>query len=75
MKHHFNAIFERDGDWWVATAVEIPGAFSQGKSIDEARENLLDAIHELLIARRELAEAEVSEKTGTVREKLFVEIE
>ncbi len=54
MKHHFNAIFERDGDWWVATAIEIPGAFSQGKTIDEARENLVDAIHELLMVRREL---------------------
>lgn len=49
-----NAVFERDEDWWVATAVEIPGAFSQGKTIDEARENLLDAIHELLTVRQDL---------------------
>lgn len=54
MEHRFHAVFERDDDWWVATAVEIPGAFSQGKTVDEARENLLDAIRELLLARREL---------------------
>jgi len=56
MQQQFNAIFERDGAWWVATAVEIPGAFSQGKTMDEARENLLDAVRELILAQRELME-------------------
>lgn len=54
MLQQFHAICERDGDWWVASAVEIPGAFSQGKTIEEARENLLDAVRELMLARREL---------------------
>ncbi|HLA42089.1 MAG TPA: type II toxin-antitoxin system HicB family antitoxin [Aggregatilineales bacterium] len=54
----FNAIFEKDGDWWVATAVEISGAFSQGKTIDEARENLRDAVCEMLLAQRDLVEKE-----------------
>jgi predicted RNase H-like HicB family nuclease len=39
---------------WVATALEIPGAFSQGHTIEKARENLLDAIRELLQARSAL---------------------
>lgn len=56
MKQEFNAVFERDGDWWVATAVEIPGAFSQGKTLEEARENLLDAVRELILAQRGVAE-------------------
>lgn len=41
--------------WFVATIPEIPGAFSQGKTREEARENVLDALHELMTARRELA--------------------
>ena len=49
----FNAIFERDGEWWVATAVEISGSFSQGKTLEEARANLLDAVRELILAQRE----------------------
>jgi predicted RNase H-like HicB family nuclease len=55
MIQQFNAVYEKSGDWWVATAVEIPGAFSQGKTIKEARENLLDAVRELLLARRDLS--------------------
>jgi predicted RNase H-like HicB family nuclease len=56
MQQEFNAVFERDGNWWIATALEIPGAFSQGKTQAEARENLLDAVRELILARRDLAE-------------------
>jgi len=75
MVQQFHAIYERDGDWWVATAVEIPGAFSQGKTIEEARENLLDAVRELVIARRELAEAELSDKKEIVREELAIQLD
>jgi predicted RNase H-like HicB family nuclease len=48
--------FERDGKWWVATAIETSGAFSQGKTIEEARANLLDAAKEMIFAQRQLAE-------------------
>jgi predicted RNase H-like HicB family nuclease len=58
MQQQFNAIFERDGKWWVATAVEIPGAFSQGETIDEARENLLDAVREMILAQHQINQAE-----------------
>jgi predicted RNase H-like HicB family nuclease len=47
MQQPFSAIYERDGDWWVVTAVEIPGGFSQGRTIEEACENLLDAVYEM----------------------------
>jgi len=40
-------IFVRDGDWWVAWTDDVPGAMTQGKTIDEARENLIDAILEM----------------------------
>ncbi len=75
MLQQFHAIYERDGDWWVASAVEIPGAFSQGKTIEEARENLLDAVRELMLARRELAEQEVSSKDEIVREELAIQLD
>lgn len=74
MTQHFSAIFEKDGNWWVASAVEVPGAFSQGETIEEARENLIDAVRELVLARRELADAEVSGKSEVVRELLSVEL-
>lgn len=75
MKQEFNVIYERDGDWWVATAVEMPGGFSQGRTIDEARTNLFDALRELTLARREEMEAELVGKSDVVRERIMFEIE
>lgn len=53
MKNEFTAIIERDGEWYVAYCPEIPGANGQGRTKDEARENLADAIELILTDRRE----------------------
>jgi len=39
----FTAVIERDDDWYVALCPELDIA-SQGKSIEEARHNLIEAI-------------------------------
>ncbi len=39
------ANFVKDGKWWVAWTEDVPGALTQGKTVAEARENLLDAVH------------------------------
>ena len=44
MKSEFTAIIEQDGEWFIAYCPEIPGANGQGKTRDEARENLAEAI-------------------------------
>jgi predicted RNase H-like HicB family nuclease len=46
-------VFERDGDWVVAFCPEIPGANGQGRTKEEARENLAAAIALILEDRRE----------------------
>jgi predicted RNase H-like HicB family nuclease len=38
-----------------AYVAEIPGANSQGKTMDEARDMVIEALHELLTYRREKA--------------------
>ena len=53
MQNEFTAIIERDGDWFVAFSPEIPGANGQGKTKDEARQNLAEAIALILEDRRE----------------------
>jgi predicted RNase H-like HicB family nuclease len=63
MPNELTIIFELGQDgWWIATIPEVPGAFSQGRTREEARENVLDALNELLAARREMA---LRERTGT----------
>ena len=44
MHNEFTAVFERDGDCYVAYSPEIPGASGQGKTKEEARQSLSDAI-------------------------------
>lgn len=53
MTNEFTAIFERDGEWYIAYCPEIPEANGQGRSKDEARESLAAAIALILEDRRE----------------------
>lgn len=53
MRNEFTAIIERDGDWYIAYCPEIPGANGQGRTKDEARESLGEAIELILVDRRE----------------------
>ena len=52
MHNEFTAVFERDGDWFVAYSPEIPGANGQGRTKDEARASLAQAIALILEDRR-----------------------
>jgi predicted RNase H-like HicB family nuclease len=53
MHHEFTAVFERDGDWVIAYSPEMPGANGQGRTKDEARESLRQAIVLMLLDTRE----------------------
>jgi predicted RNase H-like HicB family nuclease len=63
------AAFKKVGDWWAASIEEIPGVHTQGETLEEARENLRDALAMVLEANRELAE---QENEATQREELLV---
>ena len=47
MKEIIKATFVKDGKWWVAYTDDIPGAMTQGKTIEEAEKNLIEVIKEL----------------------------
>lgn len=53
MHNEFTAVFERDGEWYVAYSPEIPGANGQGRTKEEARQSLSEAIALILKDRRE----------------------
>lgn len=53
MKHEFAAVVERDEDWFIAYAPEVPGANGQGRTREEALESLAEAITLILEDRRE----------------------
>ena len=68
------AIYEHTEDgWWVVSVPEIPGAHSQGRTLEEAREMIKDATRLLLEVRREDAEREAAAAgKKVVREPLEV---
>jgi predicted RNase H-like HicB family nuclease len=53
MRNEFTAIIESDGEWYVAYCPEIPGANGQGRTVEECRASLADAIALILEDRRE----------------------
>ncbi len=67
----FTAVFEKDGDWWIGYVEEIPGANTQGATLDEARENLKEAVQMVIEANRELARQEAENKS-VIRENIEI---
>ncbi len=69
---HLTIVYESDpdSDWIVASIPEVPGAHSQGRTREEAREMVLDALaglNELRAAEREpLGESLASESLDIV---------
>ena len=53
MRNEFTAIIEKDCEWYIAYCPEIPGANGQGRTKDEARQSLSEAIALILEDRRE----------------------
>ena len=51
----FTAVYKKDGGWWVGYVEELPGAHTQGRTLDEARENLKEATRLIIEPNRELA--------------------
>ncbi len=52
MRNEFTAVIERDGDWYIACCPEVPGANGQGRTKDEAKQSLTEAVEFVLADRR-----------------------
>ncbi len=59
------AVFMPVPEGYVAFVEELPGANTQGATLDEARENLKEAVQMVLDANRELAERSIADKDVT----------
>lgn len=53
MPNQYHALYEKEGEWWIGYCPEIPGANGQGKTLDECRESLTEAIKLILEDRLE----------------------
>lgn len=67
----FTAVYQQDEGWWIGYVEELPGANAQERTLEEARESLLEAVAGILEANRELTRTEF-EGREVVREPLNV---
>jgi predicted RNase H-like HicB family nuclease len=69
----YEQVSKSEGDGYVAYVEELPGAISEGDTLEEARENLRDAVELLLEANCEIAGTRIPGKKVT-REKITVSV-
>ncbi len=60
MDFQFTAVFRRVPEGYIAFVEELPGANTQGATLEETRVNLQEAVTLVLEANRTLAEEAVS---------------
>jgi predicted RNase H-like HicB family nuclease len=56
MKLQFTAVFRKVPEGYIGFVEEVPGANTQGATLEEARANLQEAVEMVLQANRELIE-------------------
>ena len=56
MKVKLTAVFEKVDSGYIGYVEELPGANTQGRTLDETKRNLREAIGLVLVANRALAE-------------------
>jgi predicted RNase H-like HicB family nuclease len=69
----FTAVYMQVPEGYIAFVEELPGANTQGNTLEEARENLRDAVALVLEANRELVERSLAGQQVT-REPIQVNL-
>ena len=67
----FTAVFEKILEGYIGFVEELPGANTQGTTLDEARTNLSEAVELVLEANRVLSE-EMLQGKDIIREPLLL---
>ena len=71
MQMKLTAVFRKFPEGYAAFVEELPGANTQGTTLEEARANLVEAVQMVLEANRELAEESLRGEE-VIREPLTV---
>ena len=74
MTTNFTAVFQKVPEGYIGFVEELPGANTQGATLEEARHNLREAIEMALEANREFAEEEIN-GAEVIREQIRATID
>ena len=69
MKEQLTAVFQQVPEGYIGFVEELPGANTQGETLEEARVNLQEAVQLVLESNRALAEETIRNK-DVIREPL-----
>ena len=68
----FTAVYRKVPEGYIGFVEELPGANTQGKTLEEVRANIREAIAMTLEANRTLAEESISGIQDVIREPVLV---
>jgi predicted RNase H-like HicB family nuclease len=71
MQLELTAVFQKVPDGYIAFVEELPGANTQGATLEEARENLREAVELVIEANRRLSQEAVAEQE-VIRESIRI---
>ncbi|HXE54297.1 MAG TPA: type II toxin-antitoxin system HicB family antitoxin [Tepidisphaeraceae bacterium] len=73
MKQRYHTIIKPEPNgWFVGWVEEIPGAISQGRSLDECRQNLRDSLELIVETHRD--EARIGLDPSCIQESIEIEL-
>jgi predicted RNase H-like HicB family nuclease len=67
MARSFTLEYWQEEGWFVGRLKEVPGVFSQGETLDELKENILEAYNLMIEEERKVLAALVKSKTKAIR--------
>ena len=68
----FTAVYQKVPDGYIGFVEELPGANTQGATLEETRENLQEAVALVIEANRELHQGVDPDVSETLREPLTI---
>ena len=73
MKQRYHTIIKPEANgWFVGWVEEVPGAISQGRSLDECRQNLRDSLELIVETHRD--EARIGLDPSCIQESIEIDI-
>lgn len=67
MHRSFTLEYWRDEGWYVGKLKEVPGIFSQGKTVKELKENIIDAYHLMIRDEEEALASSIKNKVKQIQ--------
>ena len=69
---HLTAVFVKVPEGYIGFVEELPGANTQGRTLQEARDNIRESIEMTLEANRILAQESLDDAQEVIREPVYL---